>query len=241
MASVKITDRDYNENNLIYVKNTLSEIFSQTHTKAEIKQLGSRSVLTIELCDYYKDILKSEIYDKVADVISINYKYEYFKKHVNPSGLNEIERELLLTSLISADLEEDKKYALDKIKGFDEIAIDGIYNFRMVPLKKKLNEIISYMPDYFINSQLKEFIAYLIEGKQKRIYIDDNVVYDMHYRRLKKGDLMDRNIEDGKIIREVILSGGGEIELNSKISLLDEKYLKEFYGDKVIISKGYFS
>jgi hypothetical protein len=50
---------------------------------------------------------------------------------------------------------------------------------------------------------------------------------------------MNENLEDGKIIREVLLSGSGEVELCGQLSPTDEYYLKEFYGDRVICVGGY--
>ena len=77
---------------------------------------------------------------------------------------------MLLTLLISADLDDDKKYCAQKLKGFNELSVDGMFNFRLKPLKNKWKEIAEYMPSYFSTSNLKEFVAYLLEGKKKRVF-----------------------------------------------------------------------
>ena len=151
--------------------------------------------------------------------------------------MSTVEKEILLTSLIAADLDDDKRYAFDRIKHFRDIAVDGIYNFRLKPLKKKWEDIVSYIPTCFMNEQLKEFISYLLENKKKRVYVDSGKVYDSHYRRLKRSSLLDG--EGVKIIREVLLSNCGEVELNGSLPKEDEYYLKEFYSDKIIFSSGY--
>ena len=75
------------------------------------------------------------------------------------------------------------------------------------------------------------------ENKKKRVYIDNGRVYDSHYRRLKRSSLLDG---DGvKIIREVLLSNCGEVELSGSIPKDDEFYLKEFYNDKIFFSNRY--
>ena len=48
---------------------------------------------------------------------------------------------------------------------------------------------------------------------------------------------MNEDFLEGKIIREIILSGCGLIELNGDLPKTDEFYLMEYYGDKVLISK----
>ncbi len=239
MATLILTDRDIRENNLLYIQTALSEVFAQTDCKAMCKQSGSRSALIIDCPIICYDLIKDEVDDKAADVIVVNYKYEFFKELIRPEGLNKIERELLLTSLIAADIDDDKKYVLDKLKHQNECALDGIFNFRLRPLKKKWEEIAEYMPKYFINTQLKEFISYLIDGKNKKVFVSDKKVYDSHYRRLTKSRLL----SDGEcdIVKEVILSNCGQIELGSKIPDKDEYYLKEFYGDKVSLDRKYFS
>jgi hypothetical protein len=87
------------------------------------------------------------------------------------------------------------------------------------------------MPPSFINSQLKDFITFLLENKKKRSYIDSGKVYDQHFRRLYRCSLLGG--DKAKITREIILSNCGEIEINGSLSPDDEFYLKEYYKDKI--------
>ena len=103
-----------------------------------------------------------------------------------------------MASLIAADLDEDKRYTFEKIKNFEDIAVDGIFNFRLQPLKKKWKEVAECIPTCFLREQLKEFISYLVENKRKRVYVDQGKVYDSHYRRLKRSSLLDG--ENARII-----------------------------------------
>lgn len=240
MAVLTVTDKDYNQSNLFYVQSATSELLSQAGCTIDNSVSGSRSVLRIDSPDRYSDIVRMEIADKLAEVVAINYKYEYFSKSIKVCGLSAVEKEILMASLIAADLDEDKKYTFEKIKYYNDIAIDGMYNFRLQPLKRKWNDIISYMPVCFVNSQLKDFITYLLENKKKRVYIDCGKVYDTHFRRLKRCSLLGGG-DSVKIVREVLLSNCGEIELNGPLPKDDEFYLKEFYSDKIYFSESYFS
>lgn len=239
MTQITITEKDYNENNLLYIQSMMSELFSHADCTVRENVVNGRASLVITCPEYYIDIVKAEVSDKIAEVVAIKYKYDYFKKNIKTVGLSAVEKEILFAGLIAADLDDDKKYSFERFKGYNDIAIDGIFNFRMQPLKNKWRDIVQYVPVGFMNSQLKEFVSFLTENKRKRVYIDCGKVYDCHYRRLKRSSLLDG---DGvKIVREVLLSNCGEVELCGEIPKDDEYYLKEFYSDKIIFSTSSYS
>jgi hypothetical protein len=175
-----------------------------------------------------------EILDKVAEIIAVKYKYDFLKREVKVGGLNSVEKEILLTSLIAADLDDDKKYSFDRLACYDDIAVDGVFNFRLKPLKKKWKDVSECVPSCFLSSQLKEFITYLLENKRKRVYIENGRVYDAHYRRLKRSALLGG--DGAEILKEVLLSCCGEVELIGEISRDDEFYLKEYFNRKIIFN-----
>lgn len=238
MVTMTVTDKKINEENLLYIQTAISDLLTQAGCRVERKDVDDRAMVTFKCDECYSDIVRAEIADKIAEVIAIKYKYKYFKSMISVGGLKSAEKELLLASLIAADLEEDKKYAFDRVKVFDQVAIDGVYNFRLKPLHKKWYDITTYIPTSFISSQLKEFVTFLHENKRKRVYIDGGKVYDQHYRRLKRSLLLDG--EQIKIVREVLLSNCGEIELVGRIPEEDEYYLREFYDNKIIFSSGLY-
>ena len=235
MIQLTVTENEYGKSNLLYVQTGLSEILTHAGCLVRLYKTDGRNELVISCPECYADIVRAEVSDKVAEIISIKYKYDYFKKTLSIGGLKSEEKEILFTSLIAADLDDDKKYSFDRIKVYRNIAIDGIYNFRLKPLKKKWEEVVACIPTCFLNSQLKEFIAYLLENKKKRVYVDSGRVYDSHYRRLKRTALLDG--DNVKILREVLLSNCGEVELKGEIPKDDEQYLKEYYKDKIIFSQ----
>ncbi|MDY6366988.1 MAG: hypothetical protein SPL13_00505 [Clostridia bacterium] len=237
MSLITVSERDYNESNLYYVKDALNDVLIGTGSICEIKRAGGRSVFTLNCPNEYYETVRAEVADKLAEVVAINYKNEYFKGKIATTGLTEEERQILLAGIIAADLDDDKKYAFDKIKNHDEVALDGVYNFRMQPLKKKWAEIIGYIPSGFPNEGLKDFITFLLENRKKRVYVDCGKVYDSHFRRLKKSTLLGGELS---VLKEVLLSGCGEIELYGKLPETDEKYIKSFYADRIFFSPGYF-
>jgi hypothetical protein len=234
MISITISEKEHNDANLLYVQSSAGELFSGADCSLFTRKTNNRVELNVNCPESYADVVKVEIADKIAEIIAIKYKYEYFKSAVKVAGLSSHEKEILMASLIAADLEEDKKYAFDRVKNSYDVAIDGVFNFRLKPLKKKWSEVVSYIPVCFVNEQLKEFVSFLLENKRKRVYVEGDRVYDSHYRRLKRSSLLDG--EDLKITREVLLSNCGEVELCGQIPKEDEYYLKEYYSDKIIFS-----
>ena len=242
MNEIKISESPLKSNNLTYIYTSISGVISQLNCRAEIKNGKNRCELKILVASEYYGLLLEEIEDKIADVIAVNYKYNYFKKSIKVTGLQHSEEELLLTALISADIDEDKRYIVKKLKSFSEYAIDGIFNFRMKPLKEKWREITSYIPAVFPMGGLKDFISYLIKDKvSKKVYYENGKLYDRRFNILNRKSLLGSySLENGQI-KEILLSGAGQIELASKLPDADERYLKEFYGDRVVFQDGYFN
>ena len=146
MTSITITEKDYNEDNLLYIQASIGELLSHADCSVCERNTDGRAQLMVNCPECYVDIIRSELSDKVAEIIAIKYKYDYFKKGVSVSGLSTVEREILLASLIAADLDDDKKYSFDRVKSYTNIAIDGIYNFTLQPLKKKWKDIVECIP-----------------------------------------------------------------------------------------------
>lgn len=242
MSQIKITESAAKSNNIIYIYEMLSLITKQLGCIEDLRGGKNRYELIIDVPSSYKDLLIAELEDKIADVISVNYKYTFFKKNVNSSGLKPVEKELLLTALIAADIDEDKKYVIKKLKSFSEYALDGIFNFRMKPLKEKWGDIIGYIPPGFQSVDLRDFIIYLIKDKMgKRVYFDEGSVYDKRFNVLKRTELLTGDSGEISIVKEILLSGAGEVELGTPLPERDEVYLKELYGDRVRFSNSYFS
>ena len=229
MTEIIITDKEKNVKYLLYLQKNLAEIFSQTKTTVRCYKHNQRAVLELEVQDLYKELIINELIDKIADVIVVGYKYLFLKDKISPVGLSSDGKNLLLAGIISADLDDDKKYVISKIKGFDNIAIDGVYNFKLKILKEKWLEISSLMPSAFTPEQLKEFLSYISGGKKEKIFIDGDAVYDAHYRRQIKSELT----ENSDTLTEVILCGAGEIILLSAPTKRLQNGLMAYYGSKV--------
>ena len=224
--------------NIDYLYKTLAGSLGLAGGNAEVLSEKDRCVFSATVPDDAERFFRPSLEDKITDLIAINYKYEYFKRYVRSSGLKPIEYELLLSALIAADLEEDKRFALSKL--LPPYTVDGSFVFKMKPLKRKWAEIVGYVPEYFVGSQLKDFVGYIVnERKGKKVYVYSGNVFDARYNKLCRSDLLGDG--DCAVTKEIILSLSGEVVLDCKVSDEDEYYLKEFFGDKIFFGKGYFS
>lgn len=229
-----------------YLKRELKDICASSKSGMEAYCGCGREFIEIDISERYETFLKAMIKDKIADIITIYYKYIFFKKRVKLSNLCDFEKEILLCSIISADLEDDKREVKNRINNFDKLPIDGFYNFIMKNLKYKWSELSNYIPKVFMKNQYIDFISFLLENEcaAKKIYVYNNNVYDKHYNLLTKSALLE-GCEIG-VLKEIILSRCNEIEIvNGKSGGISgggeafaekdsEKYLKQIYKSKII-------
>lgn len=238
MEEITVTESAANRGNVVYLCSALGGAVADFGGRTEIVSDDVRASLKIFVPEEGADFVRGETEDKIADVIAVRYKYEFFRRRVRPEGVDGLERELLYAALISADLFEDKRYIVRKLHAFREYAVDGIWNFRLGALRRKWTDIVGYIPLYFDGKKLKDFITYLVgEKKGKKVVVENGLVYDKHFNRLRRAALVDAEGE-GVIVREVLLSGCGSVELSGAVPPVDEKYLREYFGSSVSFTGG---
>lgn len=229
-------DSDDNLININYIKSSVSDTVVKLGGEVGFESSRSRPSLYLTMDEISLKFLQPSLEDKVADTIAVNYKYNYFKDKLRVKGLDELEFELLLCALISADIDEDKRYIRSKIRKFSTFAIDGIFNFTLKALQEKWKEVVTYIPTYFSLEELKEFVNYLVKEKTNRkVYATNSSVYDRHFNKLCRVKLIP--YDKANIIREILLASASEVELISDIPTEEEVYLKEFFVGRISFSK----
>ena len=81
MSELIITESSIRKNNLTYLYGALGEMINQVDARVDIKNGKNRYELKIFIPDEYNSIFLTETEDKIADVIAINYKYNYFRRN----------------------------------------------------------------------------------------------------------------------------------------------------------------
>lgn len=232
-----VTDSSYRHTGAEYLYKTLYRKVHAMGGAASSGEDGVRSYFSasvpIDRAKYFRPLME----DKLADVIAVNYKYDYFKRYIRVSGLKSVEYEILLSALISADIEEDKRYIRSRLCG-PTYAIDGSYNFTMKALTEKWRDIVGYIPPYFDGEKLKDFVSYIVADKKGgRVRVADSKVYDDGYNVLCRCYLAGSD-DECRLTKEIIMSGAGDVQFDEPVPETDEYYLKRFFGDKIFFGKG---
>lgn len=237
MREIKISDEGNGGIGVAYLLGALKGTLADFKGNISANSVGERDIIKIKIGKEYGDFLRYEIEDKISEVIAIKYKYDYFKNYIRAEGLNGDETEILFSALIAADVDEDKAYVSNKLKRLSEYAIDGVYNFRLGALKRKWSDIVGYIPAYFEKERLTDFVSYLTGEKSgKAVTIEGGVVFDRHYNVLNRTALTCDKAQ-GRIVREAILSGCGDVRITGEIAESDKIALKRFFPGRVYTAK----
>ena len=233
MIEIMISDGADKNDAMTYLSSSLNTVAKDFGADVWLYADKHRKTIVIKTQEEYEDFIRGEAEDKISDVIAVKYKYDFFSKKITANGLDGIEREILYSALISADIDEDKRYIMRKLKGYDEYVVDGIYNFRLSPLKRKWAEIADYIPQYFPSCKLNDFVSYLVgEKRGKSVTVENGKVYDKHFNLLRRTELTGK-LKEGKILREVLLSGCGELRVLTPVPESEERYLKRYFLGRI--------
>ena len=236
MKKIQITDAIGEEKGISYISSSMLELVNDFGGEIRLKKTDARLLLTIDCPDNYYDLYKSELEDKICDVIAVKYKYFFLKKYLRTIGLSSYENEILHVAIISADIDDDRRYVLRKLGAFKNFDIDGIFNFRLQLLKNKWKEVASYIPFFFTSKQLCDFVSFVLSEKRgRKVLIEGDRVYDVHYNRLKRSSLIS---DDADVVKEALLSHCSNVEVIKDVSPREEKELKRFFGRRVCFLNG---
>ncbi len=226
----EITVSDGIENSLFitYLYNALSGVLSRTGGGEELMFGAERAALRIRSQDTEAALLLREL---LTEIIGIGYKYRYLDANLKVA-LSKRDRKLLCAALIAADYEGDKGYIARKIGQSDEYNIDGIYLFRLGPLKEKWQHIVEYVPGGFTGSDLKQFCDFLVGESRNKIYLRGKTVFGENFRPLRRSLLLGE--EDTEA--EIMLSDAGYVYCLGDVGEELSDFLQKFYAERAIFS-----
>ena len=79
MKKIEITDSLVEEVGVSYISSSIRGLIKDFGGDIYVGKVGERLKIVIESPFQYYDLYKSEIEDKIADVIAIRYKYKFLK------------------------------------------------------------------------------------------------------------------------------------------------------------------
>lgn len=225
-----MTEQGENTPYMSYLYGKITDKFSFLPAVGEKVKSGDRTSVVFQAEGKYCPYIRKFTEESVADVIAIGYKFRYFEQTLILPFLSEEEKDFLFCALVSADYLEDHAYVREKLKGHDEYCIDGTFHFRLAPLKERWKKIAEYVPKEFNQSSLESFIDFLVGEGENKVFLKDGKLYDEDYRALEKSALLGKRT----IIREILLSGAGNVYCFGDTEKSTELFLKKYYKEKVV-------
>ncbi len=212
-----------------YLQGKVQERFSFLPSSCDLVLEGEQTRLAFRTERAYCPYVRKFTEENIADVIAIGYKYAFFEKRLVLPLLNENQKRLLITALVSADYKEDKAYARKRFIGYEQYSLDGVFHFRLQDLKKRWESIVEYVPADMSAASLDGFLEFLTEDGEGKIYVKGDKVYDEEYR------LLSRSVLTGKetTLGEIVLGGAERVYCFGETDKETTAFLRKYYGGKV--------
>lgn len=176
--------------------------------------------------------------EKMADILCIGYKYAALRPLVRPAGLGGEDREILLAAVIAADLAEDRRCVLTRLRraAAGEYTLDGFYRFRLADLREKWRGVAACVPGVFTRSRLADFMEYLLGAGRGKVFLKGDAVFDARCRRLRRSSLIEGGPSEMNTLREIVLSGAGKVECLTAPGTRLENFLRRYYAGRAVFS-----
>ncbi|MBQ8291692.1 MAG: hypothetical protein IJX88_04180 [Clostridia bacterium] len=213
-----------------YLYKKVRERFSFLPADIDMQKDGDSAQIAFRAEQAYCPYVRRFAEDTIADVIAIGYKYAFFEKRAKLPLLKKEERRLLLTALVSADFKEDRAYVRRRFCGHKNYCLDGVYRFRLRELQSRWEELLDYIPRDMGGRALEEFLGYLTEDGEGKLFVKDGKVYDGEYRVLSRSLLTGRESAVG----EILLGNAGKVYCFGETDRETGLFLKKYYGEKAV-------
>lgn len=230
MAEIKISEEQSNGEYITYLYYAIADELALYRGRGKLIFGDGRTALSVSYQQGAGHVLNL-LREKIAEVICIGYKYRYLQNRLNVC-LGERERKNLVAALISADLDGDKAYVRQKLTAANELAIDGVYHFRLSALREKWERIADYVPEGFSNGDLKKFCDFLVGESCKKIYVKGKCVFGDNFAPLRRSKLAGG--ED--IQTEILLADAGYVYCLGEVEEGIGDFLQKYYADRAIFS-----
>ena len=182
MEKIRVSKDGHIDECIAYVSEKVGGKFSALPCSAGVFCRAGRCAIEFSTEKIYEPYVRCETVSAVAEVLALFYKYRFFSRLLPLPNLTNIERELLLTALVSADFSADKEYVKRRLSGLDEYRIDGVFFFRLQDLKKSWERIASFVPASFSGEALYSFVKYLVTEGEKRVFLQGEAACGEGYK-----------------------------------------------------------
>ena len=230
VEEITITQNGYNGSYMSYLYGKVQQRFSFLPTDMEIKRDGDCMEIALKTERAYCPYVRKFTEENIADVIAVGYKYAFFDKRLPLPLLPTESRRLFLTALVAADFKEDKAYVIRRLRGCNNYSLDGVFHFRLTELKKRWEGVLEYVNAETGSVAVDNFLEFLTEDGEEKIFIQEGKAYDKDYRLLTRSALTGKS----SITGEIMLGGGGKIYCFGEVDGETERFLKKYYDGRAV-------
>lgn len=213
-----------------YLYGKVKERFSFLPSSCNLARDGELCELAFKTEREYCPYVRKFAEEHIADIIVVGYKYAFFDHILTLPLLTKQQRRLLITALVSADYKDDKAYAIRRIRGFESYCIDGLFRFRLQDLKKRWEDVASYIPTDMGEQATEGFLEFLAEDGEGKIFVKNGKVYDEEYRLLNKSLLTGAE----SVIGEILLGGAQKVYCFGETDPKTREFLQKYYAENAV-------
>ena len=225
-----ITQNGHASRYISYLYGKVKNRFSFLEPTCNMEQEGDCAKIAFCIEGAYCPYVRKFAEENIADVITVGYKYDFFKNYLRLPLLTQKQKRLLCTAIVAADYKEDRAHAFKRISSQGEYCIDGMYNFRLKSLKARWQEIAEYIPADMSEISLDGFLEFLTEDGEEIVYLKDGKACDKDYRPLSKSALTGEE----SLVGEIILSGAAKVYGFGEIDGETTRFLRKYYGKNAV-------
>ena len=230
MEEITITQNGYDGRFMSYLYGKVKERFSFLPSSCDLARDGECTELAVKTEREYCPYVRKFTEEHIADIIVIGYKYAFFERALSLPLLSKSQRRTFITALVSADYKDDKAYAIRRIRGFERYCIDGLFRFRLQGLKKRWEDVVSYIPTDMGEQATEGFLSFLVEDGEGKIFVKNGKVYDEEYRPLTKSLLTGADSTVG----EILLGGAEKVYCFGEMDRETREFLKKYYAENAV-------
>ena len=156
---------------LDYVKAQLDPKLEQIDAISTEPDDKFRSYYTLACSDTYRFQVRRALNAAVCEALSLGYKNVFVRRLLNV-GYDNFYQNVLVNTICKFDNEYDKQYVARIMADCSTLCMDGYYNFRMSPVKRKWQEISKLVCDnsflLYDNELIVELLQYLLDSLTSR-------------------------------------------------------------------------
>lgn len=206
-----------NSHLLNYVKNQIEPTLNLIDGISTELDDEYRSYYTLACSDTYRFQMSRAITSAVCEALSLGYKNLYVRRLLNV-GYDNFYQNVLVNTICKFDSEYDKQYVSRIMTNSSTVCLDGYYNFRMSPVKRKWEDISKLVCDNSFlladDELITELLQYLLESLTSREQIlsislqnDDFTLYNKENEVMPKLKSIARSstVEEEAVLNAICL------------------------------------